>query len=282
MDDAATFLAPIIESGAVAPRNAALAALLAPLVDERLPPLVRERYGSPGACVADALIRRYSPDERSGLRAHFDVTALCTCIVPLSAPDEYEGGLYVQPGAGAASREYVPFGAAGDAVFHEWDVMHGVRVEAGRRHSSCSGSPRMRRASPTARRRGSAGRRRRARRRAVHLRRLLPRRPLRRAARRRRRRRVVRPRGGAGSAHAQYWLGSLLVNGEGVDRDLGRAEALWREAAAQELEAAQFALGCALRDGGLFGGGEAEGERWLRRAAEQGHEGAVEMLASGD
>ena len=43
VDDAATFLAPIIESGAVAPRNAALAAPLAPLVDERLPPFVRER-----------------------------------------------------------------------------------------------------------------------------------------------------------------------------------------------------------------------------------------------
>ena len=68
----------------------------------------------------------------------------------------------------------------------------------------------------------------------------------------------------------------------GFPKQLGRAEALWREAAAQELEAAQFALGCALRDGGLFGGGEAEGERWLRRAAEQGHEGAVEMLARGD
>ena len=67
--------------------------------------------------------------------------------------------------------------------------------------------------------------------------------------------------------------GVKLVNGEGVDRRRG-------EAAAQELEAARFALGCALRDGGLFGGGEAEGERWLRRAAEQGHEGAVEVLAS--
>ena len=283
VDDAATFLAPIIESGAVAPRNAALAALLAPLVDERLLPFVRERYGSPGACVADALIRRYSPDERSGLRAHFDVTALCTCIVPLSAPDEYEGGLYVQPGAGAASREYVPFGAAGDAVFHEWDVMHGVRVEAGRRHSlvlwfaedaACVAdgtAPWIRRAAEAGRadaqfiyadfcRAGLFGAPRDAAAAAEWYGRAAA----------------------QGSAHAQYWLGSLLVNGEGVDRDLGRAEALWREAAAQELEAAQFALGCALRDGGLFGGGEAEGERWLRRAAEQGHEGAVEVLASGD
>ena len=138
----------------------------------------------------------------------------------------------------------------------------------------------MRRASPTARRRGSAGRRRRgaptrssstptSAAPASSARRATPPPPPSGTAARRRR----------GSAHAQYWLGSLLVNGEGVDRDLGRAEALWREAAAQELEAAQFALGCALRDGGRFGGGEAEGERRLRRAAEQGHEGAVEMLS---
>ena len=75
----------------------------------------------------------------------------------------------------------------------------------------------------------------------------------------------------------------VLADG-GVDARQRRAwaSASIGEAAAHELEAAQFALGCALRDGGLFGGGEAEGERGLRRAAEQGHEGAVEMLASGD
>ena len=67
--------------------------------------------------------------------------------------------------------------------------------------------------------------------------------------------------------------GVKVVNGEGVDRRGGGAGA---------RGCRQFALGCALRDGGLFGGGEAEGERWLRRAAEQGHEGAVEVLASGD
>ena len=71
----------------------------------------------------------------------------------------------------------------------------------------------------------------------------------------------------------------VLAVGGGV-KLVNSARASIGEVVAQELEAAQFALGCALRDGGLFGGGEAEGERWLRRAAEQGHEGAVEMLAS--
>jgi len=51
----------------------------------------------------------------------------------------------------------------------------------------------------------------------------------------------------------------VLADG-GVDARQRRAwaSASIGEAAAQELEAAQFALGCALRDGGLFGGGEAD------------------------
>ena len=178
----------------------------------------RERYGSPGACVADALIRRYSPDERSGLRAHFDVTALCTCIVPLSAPDEYEGGLYVQPGAGAASREYVPFGAAGDAVFHEWDVMHGVRVEAGRRHSLVLWFAEDAACVADGRRRGSMGGGGGAPTRSSSTTSAAPASSARRAA-------PPPPpsgtaRGGAGVGARAVLARPLLVSGEGVERDL--------------------------------------------------------------
>ena len=81
VDGSATYHASIIEAGA--PVDATLAALLAPVLETRLLPYLRAQYACPEIVVADALVRRYRPEERPALSAHYDVAACATAIVPL-------------------------------------------------------------------------------------------------------------------------------------------------------------------------------------------------------
>lgn len=72
-----------------------LAALLAPLVERRLLPYVRQRYASEDVVVCDAFVRRYRASERLALSNHFDALSYVTAVVGLN-PGEFSGGLYVQ------------------------------------------------------------------------------------------------------------------------------------------------------------------------------------------
>ena len=132
VDGSATYHASIVEAGA--PVDATLAALLAPVLETRLLPYLRAQYACPGIMVADALVRRYRPEERPALSTHYDVSACATVIVPLVEASEYGGGLYVQGGAGVGSRRLVGL-ERGDVLLHQWDVMHGVHVTSGERYS---------------------------------------------------------------------------------------------------------------------------------------------------
>ena len=131
VDAQSTFMCRVIEGGKAL--DSPLAAQLAPLCG-RLQEYVQQKYACDTACISELLIRRYLPNERRRLEAHFDVSAFATAIVSLSAPNEYEGGLYVQAVPGVPSRRYVAL-EGGDALVHRFDTMHGVHVPSGARYS---------------------------------------------------------------------------------------------------------------------------------------------------
>ncbi|CAE8710647.1 unnamed protein product [Polarella glacialis] len=106
---------------------------LSEVVDQRLLPYVRWRYGCASAVLSHALLRRYLPEERRIHPTHFDVQAFCTVVIGLN-PDDFEGGLYVQPTPSSKSQAFVHL-LTGDAVVHRYDVQHGVRVFSGERYS---------------------------------------------------------------------------------------------------------------------------------------------------
>ena len=169
VDKEATFQANIFEDGVASSDGAAeIARLLTPILEERLLPYVRRKFGCPNACVADALLRRYRVGERTSLNLHYDVQAFATAIIPISAqldeldgatgPDaagsdpgraadmtaslpsapaltSYTGGLFVQGGPSRASRRFVRFASPGDALIHQFDLMHGVEVRGGTRYA---------------------------------------------------------------------------------------------------------------------------------------------------
>ena len=132
VDDAATYLLRVVDEGEVA--SPAVFDAIAPMLRERLEPYVRAKFDCPGACVADALIRRYLPSERRRLEAHFDTSSFATVIISLNDASDYVGGLYVQSVPGVASRRFVPL-EAGDGLVHQFDTMHGVQVPEGSRLS---------------------------------------------------------------------------------------------------------------------------------------------------
>ena len=104
VDGSATYHASIIEAGE--PVDATLAALLEPVLETRLLPYLRAQYACPDIVVADALVRRYSPEERPSLSTHYDVAACATAIVP-------EHGHNVQPGQRPSSAPVPLEGAPG-------------------------------------------------------------------------------------------------------------------------------------------------------------------------
>jgi hypothetical protein len=118
-----------------------------PILHERLTPFVRQQF--PSVCGGDAsserlctpcfsLLRRYVGDERTSHSIHHDDHALVTVVVGLSVRGEdYNGGLFVA--TNRAQQQYVGL-TRGDAVVHQGDLLHGVKVlpanpQKGHKHS---------------------------------------------------------------------------------------------------------------------------------------------------
>ena len=132
------------------PYRQRLATFVRPIVAARVLPFVREKYpeecGSGGGCqVCWSFVRRYQKNERVKHDMHFDIHALVTVVVSLSSEGiDFDGGLYVSTGSSssnnnnttnsASSRYYLPL-QKGDAVVHQSDLLHGVRVTSGERWS---------------------------------------------------------------------------------------------------------------------------------------------------
>ncbi len=76
---------------------------------------------------------------------------------------------------------------------------------------------------------------------------------------------------GQGHADAQHNLGTMYYNGEGVPRDYAEAVRWFRRAAGQGYAGAQFNLGLMYYNGEGVPQDHAEAVRWYRRAAGQGH-----------
>ncbi len=77
-----------------------------------------------------------------------------------------------------------------------------------------------------------------------------------------------------GDAGAQYNLGNMYANGEGVPQDDAEAVRWFRLAAEQGHASAQFNLGFMYANGRGVPEDAAEAVRWYRLAAEQGHASA--------
>ena len=88
-------------------------------------PYVQQTFACPQCSLADILVRRYVASERRTHQLHFDGHAYVTVVLGLTDPSEFEGGLYIQPGAHASSREFVHLDP-GDAFVHSFDLQHGV------------------------------------------------------------------------------------------------------------------------------------------------------------
>ena len=92
---------------------------------------------------------------------------------------------------------------------------------------------------------------------------------------------TVRQAAEQGDAEAQYNLGVICNNGEGVPQDDAEAVRWFRLAAEQGYAKAQVELGYRYRWGLGVPSDDAEAGRWLRLAAEQGHAKAqIEMALS--
>jgi uncharacterized protein YgiM (DUF1202 family) len=81
-----------------------------------------------------------------------------------------------------------------------------------------------------------------------------------------------------GNAEAQYHLGWLYANGNGLRVNAERAVAWWRQAAEDGHADAQFAMGLAATVGDGMERDLPEAVGWYALAAEQGHEDARDML----
>lgn len=103
-------------------------------LDKSVLPFVRQAYNCRTCVSCTAFMRRYLPQERLQIPAHFDITAFTTVILPLSHAGNYTGGFFVQPGAHISSRAFVPL-EAGDVVVHDFTLNHGIEVIDGGRYS---------------------------------------------------------------------------------------------------------------------------------------------------
>lgn len=109
-----------------------LSKIMDPILETRLTPYVQQRF--PGVCTGRAgrgctpcfsLVRKYRAGERRMHGIHRDGQALVTVVISLSDyGTEYTGGLYISDGE---SRLVVPLDR-GDAVVHQFDLLHGVDV----------------------------------------------------------------------------------------------------------------------------------------------------------
>jgi hypothetical protein len=89
-----------------------------------------------------------------------------------------------------------------------------------------------------------------------------------------------RPLAGQGDAAAQYKLGALYDDGQGVPQDHAEAARWYRKAAEQGHAWAQYKLGALYDDGQGVPQDHAEAMRWYRKAAKQGY--AIVAYTIGD
>ena len=87
-----------------------------------------------------------------------------------------------------------------------------------------------------------------------------------------------RPLADSGSAEAQYHIGWLYANGNGLAVDIDRAVALWMQAAGQGHADSQFAVGLAYTTGEGMRMDLDEAVNWYLMAARQGHQDARDIL----
>lgn len=237
------------------------------VVDGRVVPYMRRIYDIEDLVASEVMLRQYDPNDMPEHALHFDYQAAATCVVDFTPMPG--SGLYVQPGAGAASREFVPLREPGDAAVHSWDVRHGVTIRQGHARVSLVvwAKPRADAESglvswygPL----GAAGDIDAAYRLGME----------------------AESRGdfaGAARWHemaadAGHWmsmwrLGVLRLRGSGTASDEQSAIELLEASAKLGWADAQFVLGLSKALG------QAERSRWLSAAAEQGHAGALNSLA---
>ncbi len=84
----------------------------------------------------------------------------------------------------------------------------------------------------------------------------------------------LRGRAEKGEVSAQYFLGLMYANGQGVAKDEVEAVKWYRKAADQGFARAQFNLGVMYADGRGVAKDEVEAVKWYRKAADQGNAGA--------
>jgi TPR repeat protein len=78
-----------------------------------------------------------------------------------------------------------------------------------------------------------------------------------------------------GFLEAKHWVASFLYHGMGTAQNLPAAISLLRACALEGLDASQWKLGQHLLQ---FPESRVEAVQWLKRAADQGHTGAAELL----
>ena len=83
--------------------------------------------------------------------------------------------------------------------------------------------------------------------------------------------RLVRPLAQEGNAFAQYLLGAMYYNGQGLPQDYAEGVKWYRKAADQGHEGAQLDLGVAYHNGKGVPQDYTEAVKWIRKAADQGH-----------
>jgi TPR repeat protein len=109
--------------------------LVTPIVHTRLLPLIKHRYECKDCTVCNIAFRRYAADElgqRASIQTHYDDAYFATAEVGLDVQGlEYDGGLYVED---EGERKVVAL-KTGDAMYHQYDLPHGVDVQEGRRTS---------------------------------------------------------------------------------------------------------------------------------------------------
>jgi len=81
-----------------------------------------------------------------------------------------------------------------------------------------------------------------------------------------------------GNAIAQYGLGLIYANGEGIEKNLTEAMKWYRKAAEQGHASAQNNLGVMYDNGKGVEKNLTEAMKWYRKAAEQGNENALNNL----
>jgi len=81
---------------------------------------------------------------------------------------------------------------------------------------------------------------------------------------------LVRPLAEKGDAEAQYFLGTLYIEGTGVEQSDATAFLWFQRAANQGNAAAQYNLGASYATGAGVAKSDVEAAKWFRRAADQG------------